>query len=127
MKKRIYLIAVMAMMTLGVMAQSLTVTGVVMAQDEPDPVIGANVMVKGTTLGTITDFDGNFSIQAKAGDVLQVSFMGYKPFEVKVSNAGPIRVTLVPDNVQLQEVVAIGYGTMKKSDLTGAVTSVSAD
>ncbi len=53
--------------------------------------------------------------------------MGYKPFEVKVSNAGPIRVTLVPDNVQLQEVVAIGYGTMKKSDLTGAVTSVSAD
>ena len=127
MKKRIYLIAVMAMMTLSVMAQSLTVTGVVMAQDEPDPVIGANVMVKGTTLGTITDFDGNFSIQANAGDVLQVSFMGYKPFEVKVSNAGPIRVTLVPDNVQLQEVVAIGYGTMKKSDLTGAVTSVSAD
>ena len=127
MKKRIYLIAVMAMMTLSVMAQSLTVTGVVMAQDEPDPVIGANVMVKGTTLGTITDFDGNFTIQANAGDVLQVSFMGYKPFEVKVSNAGPIRVTLVPDNVQLQEVVAIGYGTMKKSDLTGAVTSVSAD
>ena len=127
MKKRIYLIAVMAIMTLSVMAQSLTVTGVVMAQDEPDPVIGANVMVKGTTLGTITDFDGNFTIQANAGDVLQVSFMGYKPFEVKVSNAGPIRVTLVPDNVQLQEVVAIGYGTMKKSDLTGAVTSVSAD
>ena len=127
MKKRIYLIAVMAMMTLGVMAQSLTVTGVVMAQDEPDPVIGANVMVKGTTLGTITDFDGNFTIQANAGDVLQVSFMGYKPFEVKVSNAGPIRVTLVPDNVQLQEVVAIGYGTMKKSDLTGAVSSVKAD
>ena len=53
--------------------------------------------------------------------------MGYKTQEVKVSGAGPIRVTLVPDNVQLQEVVAIGYGTMKKSDLTGAVTSVSAD
>ena len=66
MKKRIYLIAVMAMMTLSVMAQSLTVTGVVMAQDEPDPVIGANVMVKGTTLGTITDFDGNFTIQARS-------------------------------------------------------------
>ena len=127
MKKRIYLLSAMVMMTLGVMAQSLTVTGVVMAQDEPDPVIGANVMVKGSTNGTITDFDGNFSIQAKAGDVLQVSFMGYKPQDVKVQNAGPIRVTLVPDNVQLQEVVAIGYGTMKKSDLTGAVTSVSAE
>ena len=114
-------------MTLAAFAQTLTVTGVVMAQDEPDPVIGANVMLKGTTSGTITDFDGNFTIQAKAGDVLQVSFMGYKPFEVKVTNAGPIRVTLVPDNVQLQEVVAIGYGTMKKSDLTGAVTSVKSE
>ena len=117
----------LAMLAVGAMAQTLTVTGVVMAQDEPDPVIGANVMVKGTTVGTITDFDGNFSIQAKAGDVLQVSFMGYKPLEVKVSHAGPINVTLIPDNVQLQEVVAIGYGTMKKSDLTGTVTSVSAD
>ena len=117
----------MVMFALGMWAQSMTVTGVVMAQDEPDPVIGANVMVKGSTNGTITDFDGNFSINAKAGDVLQVSFMGYKSQEIKVTNAGPIRVTLVPDNVQLQEVVAIGYGTMKKSDLTGAVTSVSAD
>ena len=127
MSKRIYLLSLMVMMTLGVWAQSMTVTGVVMAQDEPDPVIGANVMVKGSTTGTITDFDGNFSLQAKAGDVLQVSFMGYKTQDVKVSGSGPIRVTLVPDNVQLQEVVAIGYGTMKKSDLTGAVTSVSAD
>ncbi len=117
----------MVMLSLGIWAQSMTVTGVVMAQDEPDPVIGANVMIKGTTNGTITDFDGKFSIQAKAGDVLQISFMGYKTQDVKVSNAGPINITLVSDNVQLQEVVAVGYGTMKKSDLTGAVTSVSAD
>ena len=126
MRKRIYLLSVMALMSLSMLAQ-MTVTGVVMAQDEPDPVIGANVMIKGSTNGTITDFDGNFSIQANAGDVLQVSFMGYKSQDVKVTNAGPLRITLVPDNVQLQEVVAIGYGTMKKSDLTGAVTSVSAD
>ncbi len=125
--KRILTISVMVMLSLAIWAQGMTVTGVVMAQDEPDPVIGANVMVKGSTNGTITDFDGNFSLSAKAGDVLQVSFMGYKSQEIKVTNAGPIRVTLVPDNVQLQEVVAIGYGTMKKSDLTGAVTSVSAD
>lgn len=117
----------MVMLSLSIWAQSMTVTGVVMAQDEPDPVIGANVMIKGTTNGTITDFDGKFSIQAKAGDVLQISFMGYKTQDVKVSNAGPINITLVSDNVQLQEVVAVGYGTMKKSDLTGAVTSVSAD
>ena len=111
----------------GLQAQALTVTGVVMAQDEPDPVIGANVMVKGTSTGTITDFDGNFTLQAKMGDVLQVSFMGYKSQEVTVKSTSPIRVTLVPDNVQLQEVVAIGYGTMKKSDLTGAVSSVKAE
>ena len=127
MKQRIFTIAMLAWMALGVWAQSMTVTGVVMAQDEPDPVIGANVMVKGTTSGTITDFDGNFSLQAKAGDVLQVSFMGYKTQEVKVTGSGPLRITLVSDNVQLQEVVAIGYGTMKKSDLTGSVASVSAD
>ena len=125
--KRILTISVMVMLALGMWAQSLTVTGVVMAQDEPDPVIGANVMVKGSTTGTITDFDGNFSLQAKAGDVLQVSFMGYKTQEVKVSGSGPLRITLVSDNVQLQEVVAIGYGTMKKSDLTGSVASVNAD
>ena len=117
----------MAVMALGVWAQSLTVTGVVMAADEPDPVIGANVMIKGSTVGTITDFDGNFELQAKVGDVLQVSYMGYKNSEITIQNSSPLRITLQPDNVQLQEVVAIGYGTMKKSDLTGAVTSVSAD
>ena len=127
MKKRISFLFVTVLCAIGAWAQALTVTGVVMAQDEPDPVIGANVMIKGSTNGTITDFDGNFSIQAKAGDVLQVSFMGYKTQEVKVANAGPLNITLVPDNVQLQEVVAIGYGTMKKSDLTGAVSSVKAE
>ena len=127
MKKRLLLFSLMALMTLGVWAQSLTVRGVVMAQDEPDPVIGANVMIKGTSTGTITDFDGNFDLQANVGDVLVVSYIGYRATEIKVTNAGPLRVTLQPDNVQLQEVVAIGYGTMKKSDLTGAVTSVSAD
>ena len=127
MKTKFYLALVLAWTSLVAMAQSLNVTGVVTAQDEPDPVIGANVMIKGTTNGTITDLDGNFAIQAKAGDVLQVSFMGYKTQEVKIQNASPLRINLVPDNVQLQEVVAIGYGTMKKSDVTGAVTSVSAD
>lgn len=127
MKKRIFLFTLMALTGLGMWAQNLTVQGVVMAQDEPDPVIGASVIIKGTTTGTVTDFDGNFELQAKVGDVLQVSFMGYKSQEVKVANAGPIRVTLAPDNVMLQEVVAVGYGTMKKSDLTGAVTSIKAD
>ena len=78
MKQKIALLLVMVLCALGIHAQALTVTGVVMAQDEPDPVIGANVMIKGTTNGTITDFDGKFSLQANAGDVLQVSTCSYK-------------------------------------------------
>ena len=110
----------------AVSVHAQTITGVVMAEGEPDPVIGANIMVKGTTNGTITDFDGNFQLQAKPGDILVVSYMGYKTQEV-AATAAPMRITLQPDNVMLDEVVAVGYGTMKKSDLTGAVTSVSAD
>jgi len=127
MNKRFYSLFVTLCLSLAAMAQTINVTGVVMAQDEPDPIIGANVMVKGTTVGTITDFDGNFSLEASKGAVLQVSYMGYKSQEVTVSSDAPLKITLIPDNVQLQEVVAIGYGMMKKSDLTGAVTSVSAD
>lgn len=115
-----------AMVFAAVTVSADVITGVVMAEGEPDPVIGANIMVKGTTNGTITDFDGNFELQAKAGDVLVVSYMGYKSQEVKAT-AAPMRITLQPDNVMLDEVVAIGYGTMKKSDLTGSVASVKAD
>ena len=115
-----------AMVFAAVTVSADVITGVVMAEGEPDPVIGANIMVKGTTNGTITDFDGNFELQAKVGDVLVVSYMGYKSQEVKAT-AAPMRITLVPDNVMLEEVVAIGYGTMKKSDLTGSVASVKAD
>ena len=125
--KRIYLLSIAAMMVLGLWAQNQTVTGVVMAEDDPEPVIGANIIVKGTTNGTVTDYDGKFSVQAPIGGTLVVTYMGYKMQEVKVTGSAPLKVTLQPDNVQLQEVVAVGYGTMRKSDLTGAVTSVSAD
>ena len=123
---RLFALFCAAVLSISTYAQSITVTGVVMAEGEPDPVIGANVMVKGTSNGTITDFDGNFSLDAKSGDILLISYMGYKPQEVKATTS-PMRITLQADNVLLEEVVAIGYGTMKKSDLTGAVTSVSAD
>ncbi|MBQ7696981.1 MAG: TonB-dependent receptor [Paludibacteraceae bacterium] len=127
MKLKFFLLSAILMCGLGLQAQSITVTGTVMAADEPDPVIGASVMVKGTTVGTISDFDGNFSVEAQVGSVLQISYIGYKTQEIKVSGTQPLKITLQPDNVQLEEVVAIGYGTMKKSDLTGAVTSVSTE
>ena len=118
------LILFFAVLFAAVSVHAQTITGVVM--DEVEPIIGANIMVKGTTNGTITDIDGNFELQTKVGDVLVVSYMGYKTQEVKAT-AAPMRITLVPDNVMLEEVVAIGYGTMKKSDLTGAVASVKAE
>lgn len=125
--KRILPFFLLLMSSIVMVAQELTVTGVVLAEDEPDPVIGANVTVKGSTTGTITDFDGRFSINVKKGGVLVVSYMGYVAQEVSVQNTNLIKITLKPDSKMLEEVVAIGYGTMKKSDLTGAVTSVSAE
>ncbi|MBR1631696.1 MAG: TonB-dependent receptor [Paludibacteraceae bacterium] len=108
-------------------AQSVRLQGTVGASDDPFPVTGASVAVKGTSQGTITDLDGNFSLEAKKGDVLVISFVGYKSQEVKVTGAASLNITLEPDAIGLEEVVAIGYGTMKKSDLTGAVTTVKAD
>lgn len=126
MKNNFLKFCLMLMVMLVSVSISAQITGVVMAEGEPDPVIGANVILKGTTVGTITDFDGNFSVDAKPGDMLVISYMGYKSLEVKATSA-PMKITLKPDNVMLDEVVAVGYGTMKKSDLTGAVTSVSAE
>ena len=123
--KHIYLLGLLLCLPLSILAQN-TISGVVMAEGEPDPVIGANVTIKGTTIGTITDFDGNFFLDGNVGDILVVSYMGYKTQEVKATSA-PMHITLLADNVMLEEVVAIGYGTMKKSDLTGAVASVSAE
>lgn len=90
------------------------------------PVIGANVVVKGTTNGTITDVDGNFSISAAPGELLAISYIGYLPMEIKVSESNKIDVLLKEDTQGLEEVVVVGYGTVKKRDLTGAVSSVNA-
>jgi len=107
------------------MAQ-IQVEGVVMAEGEADPVIGANVVIKGTTTGTVTDLDGKFTIDASPDQVIEISYIGYISQEYK-ANKMPQKIMLVADNVMLDEVVAIGYGTMRKSDLTGAVSSVNAE
>lgn len=104
-----------------------TITGTIVFAVSGEPVPGANIAVKGTTTGTITDVDGNFSIIAREGDILQISFIGYKTYEIIVRNAANYRVTLEEDITQLDEVVKIGYGTMKRSDLTGSVVSVSSE
>lgn len=90
-----------------------------------EPIIGANVVVKGQTIGTITDLDGNFTLKAKPNDVLKVSYIGYISQEVSVGKKDILVIRLVEDTKTLDEVVVVGYGSMKKSDLTGAVVSAN--
>ena len=120
------LIAMMLGMLLSVQAfaQSLTVTGVV-KDNMGEAVIGANVVVKGTTNGTITDFDGNFTLTANKGDIIVISFIGYQPQELPA--AANMNVILKDDSQLLDDVVVIGYGTVKKDDATGSVTAIKPD
>ena len=92
-----------------------------------EPVIGANVLVKGTTNGVVTDLNGKFSLQVKPNDILQISYIGYNSQEVAVKGQHTLNITLKEDVESLDEVVVVGYGTMKKKDLTGSVSSVKAD
>jgi TonB-linked outer membrane protein, SusC/RagA family len=111
-------------LSMGVFAQQITVTGVV-KDAKGEPIIGANVAVKGTTTGTITDLDGVFHLQAPQNSVLTVSFIGYKTVEVKALKN--LTVVLQEDAVMLEGTVVIGYGTVKKNDLTGSVTAIKPD
>ena len=105
-------------------AQQITVKGLV-KDNTGEPVIGANVVVKGTTNGTITDFDGNFQLTANEGDIIVVSFIGYTSQELPA--AAEMNIILSDDTEMLGEVVVIGYGVAKKNDLTGSVTAVKPD
>lgn len=104
--------------------QNRNITGVV--KDETgEPIIGANVVVKGTTNGTMTDIDGKFSLDnIPSGGTLSISYIGYLAQEIAVRNQTSINITLQEDLQALEEVVVVGYGTMKKKDMTGAVSSV---
>ena len=117
----------MSMLCLTIFAQGHQVSGIV-KDATGEPMIGANVMVKGTTNGTITDFDGNFTLSGvKASDVLVFSYIGCITQEIKVGNQTKFDVTLKDDAQALEEVVVIGYGTTKKKDLTGSVASVGGE
>ena len=103
--------------------QGKRVTGVVL-DNAGIPIIGANIIVKGTTNGTVTDFDGNYTLEEVPADaVLVISYIGYLSQEIPVVNQTNIKVTLVEDTQALDEVVVVGYGTMRKSDVTGSIAS----
>lgn len=109
-----------------VVNQAKTVNGTVV-DENGEPLIGVSVLVKGSTRGTVTDFDGKFSLSLSGGEVLQLSYIGYQTQEVKVGNQTILKITLKPDNQLLDEVVIVGYGTQRVKDLTGAATSVKMD
>ena len=91
-----------------------------------EPIIGANILIQGTSSGTVTDYDGNFTLQAPANGVLEVSYIGYRPQAIPVDNRATINVTLQEDTELLEELVVIGYGTVRKEDATGSVVAVDA-
>lgn len=129
MKKSLRLKALLTLLvglflSIGAFAQQIAVKGHV-KDTTGEPVIGANVLVKGTTHGTITDFDGNFMLNVPKDAILSVSFVGYKSAEVKA--ASTVMVTLEDDSQVLDAVVVIGYGSVKKNDMTGSVTAIKPD
>lgn len=107
-------------------AQSIQLKGTVV-DNAGEPIIGASVIEKGTTNGLITDYDGNFSITVSPQGTIVVSYMGYKTEEIAINNRTNIKVILKEDALMLEETVVIGYGTMKKSDMTGAISSVDVE
>lgn len=109
----------------GMWAQ-IAVQGTVV-DDKGEPVIGASVVVQGSTEGTVTDMDGHFALNVAKGAKLTISYVGYKNSEVSVQNSNPLKITLSEDSELLEDVVVIGYGTVRKSDLTGAISSVKTE
>lgn len=125
--QRLFFVALLLVLAIEAFAQSKTVSGTVLDK-AGETVIGASVVVKGTTAGTITDIDGKFTLQNVPVDgTIQVSFVGYKTIHIPVKGRSTIKVTLEEDTETLDEVVVVGYGVQKKSDVTGAISSVSAE
>lgn len=122
MKGKLFSCLVLMFLSISMMAQKVPVSGTV--SDQTGPVIGASVIEKGTTNGTMTDNDGHFTLTVSKGAVIEISSIGYKTQEITVGAQTNFTVTLTEDNEFLDEVVVVGYGSMKKSDLAGASVSM---
>ena len=122
---RMFLIALCTLLSISAYAQNQkTVTGTIV-DETGEPIIGASAAVKGTTNGALSDYDGKFTINVAEEDILTISFVGYTPQNIPVRGKTHLDVILVEDNKVLEEVVVVGYGTVRKGDLTGAISSVS--
>ena len=122
MRKRLFLLLPLLLLcVVGAYAQDV-LRGIVVSANDQEPIIGASVVEKGSTNGTITDMEGRFQLSVKKGAKLVISYIGYVTKEIAPAGAAEIRVELSEDNNLLDDVVVVGYGTMRKSDVTGAVT-----
>ena len=122
MKGKLFSCLILMFLSISMVAQKVPVSGTV--SDQTGPVIGASVIEKGTTNGTMTDNDGRFTLTVSKGAVIEISSIGYKTQEITVGAQTNFTVTLSEDNEFLDEVVVVGYGSMKKSDLAGASVSM---
>ena len=128
MKKLLSVLFMLGLTLASVYAQNIQVKGTVASGTDNSPLPGVNVVLKGnTSVGTITDIDGNFSLSVPADAVLTISYIGFVTQDVPVNGQTVLNVSLAEDNETLDEVVVIGYGTARKSDLTGSLSSVSSD
>ena len=120
------MLLVLVLIAPAVSAQTISIRGTVTDQATGEAIINANVLQTGTTNGTMSNLDGEYTLNAPAGSTLRVTYIGYMPYEVKVPNTpnAVINIQLIEDTQLLEEVVVVGYGTMRKSDLTGAITVV---
>lgn len=123
MKTKIILL-LLFLLSISGFAQNITVSGVVTSSDDNMPIPGVNVIIKGTTRGVSTDFDGNYSIQTAKGETLEFSSIGFKTKSITIESQNLINIVLEIDVESLDEVVLVGYGTQRKADLTGSIVTI---
>ncbi len=130
MKKILILLFSLVFLCSGLYAQQKTISGIVTDAKNEEPLIGGvSVVVKGTTIGVMTDVDGKYTIQASAGQTLTYSYIGMNAYEVNVTGTTPsvLNVKLQSDEVMMDDVVVVGYGVTKRRDLAGAISSLKPD
>ncbi|WP_027879809.1 SusC/RagA family TonB-linked outer membrane protein [Mesoflavibacter zeaxanthinifaciens] len=126
--KKIFLSVLLSIFAISIYAQEYTISGVVTSQQDGLPLPTVSVIIKNTTKGTVTDFDGNYTISnVQKGETLVFSYIGFETKEVVVNNSNAINVTLTENVESLSEVVVIGYGSLKKREVTGAVSTVGSE
>ncbi len=124
LKIKLVFIAMLLLSAANYAQESVTVKGNVTSKTDGEPILGANVIIVGTKTGTSTDFDGNYQVKAKSGDVIQFSYLGFVTKSVAFTNQKTLNIVLEEDAGTLDEIVVVGYGTQRKSHLTGAISKV---